>query len=282
MVKLLRSDLRRLFKSVSFWACVFAGFVWGAVKIYNSYKMFIDMGNTSDEGVFWIGGEFSAYPGIPLIIAVLTALFVGTDFSGGTIRNKIAIGHSRKSVCFSYIVACIAGGFAINLAYLVGDYAMGLILGGKTNFYSGFVGELIVTFISYAALCSVLAVLCMLIARRTVGIIAALLTAFFTPMIAESIHNKAAEPEFLVDRRYNKEHTSYTETVEPNPEYISGLMRVICTAADNFLPMGQLEQQSQGHVHTQSQIISYPLYSLGFIAVTSAAGVSVFRRKDLK
>lgn len=262
MTKLLKADFSRLFKSASFWVCVFAGFIWGVFKEY--YYIADNSSNT-----LYICKVFDSYPGIPIIIAVLISLFVGTDFSNKTIRNKITIGYLRSSVYLSYIIVGIVGGFAVNLTYIVGNYAIGMIYGAKTYFYSHFASMLIIDFAAYAALCSFLVMLCLMIGRKTVGSIAALIILFFTPKMASIIHNAVSQPKSFI-------------TVIPSPVYISGVKRVIYTVADNFFPIGQLEQLQSGDVYEQSQMIGYPQYSLGFIAVTTAAGIAVFRKKNIQ
>ena len=72
---------------------------------------------------------------------------------------------------------------------------------------------------------------------------------------------------------------------EPNPMYIGeGLKRDIMTAITDGLPSGQIMRleanQRQNYPLHNPEL--YPLYSLGAIVVITAAGIVIFRRKDLK
>ncbi len=66
---------------------------------------------------------------------------------------------------------------------------------------------------------------------------------------------------------------------EPNPMYVSGIQRDVITVVNDVLPSGQLVQVEMGSVHNEELM---PLYSLGVLAVSTAVGVLVFRKKDLK
>ena len=82
-------------------------------------------------------------------------------------------------------------------------------------------------------------------------------------------------------------YVTETETTEdgaaynlvPNPMYITGMRRDIMNTVIDVLPGGQMLTLQSSYTHNEKL---YPLYSLGVIAVTTAAGVLFFRRKDLK
>ena len=86
MSKLLRADFSRLFKNKIFWLGVLfmaglAGFVtftrWSDMRAVPEYY-------GSSDGLLFVGGMY-----IDIVIAVVTGIFVGTDYSSGTIRKCI-------------------------------------------------------------------------------------------------------------------------------------------------------------------------------------------------
>ena len=89
MTKLLRGDFIRLFKSKIFWLCVIFMFGFASMAVYTKWsdsKLVPDYYNPPD-GLLLAG---AAYLGI--VIAVVLGIFIGTDYSHGTIRNKISVG----------------------------------------------------------------------------------------------------------------------------------------------------------------------------------------------
>lgn len=65
---------------------------------------------------------------------------------------------------------------------------------------------------------------------------------------------------------------------EANPEAVTGFTRTVLETIYNVLPFGAVEQARED---TRARDL-LPLYSLGFLTVTTAAGVLAFRRKDIK
>lgn len=60
---------------------------------------------------------FLSAQGIGILSSVFYSLFLGTEYSEGTIRNKVIIGHKRKNI---YISSFLSGCFAITIIYLAG------------------------------------------------------------------------------------------------------------------------------------------------------------------
>ena len=113
MDKLLRADFSRLFKSKEFWICaalMLAVSVGNAFRTINSAKNFL-----SDTKFYIDEYVFSLAPYTAVISAVLISLFLGTEYSDKTIRNKLIIGYTRTSIYLANFIICFAGS-AIMLA----------------------------------------------------------------------------------------------------------------------------------------------------------------------
>lgn len=285
MARLLHADFARLGKSLTFWGCMAAALIWGAVKVFYDHQKWasIPVNDTSAENIYYFTYNYvDGFSQLVLIMAVFAAMFIGTDYSQRTIRNKIAIGRSRAAVYFSNLTVCAAGSLLFNLSYAAGVTIMGLAFGGRTWLFDFYVGEFIIIVAADIAMSALLTLLCMLLDRKAVCTAAALVIFFVTPFIAESVNMDVQEPEYNVHREWNEDKTSYTETKTKNEKYISGAKRFFYVALNNVSPLGQYRQLNSGNIYDTSQYIGYPLLSLGLAAVSSAVGVLVFRKKNLK
>lgn len=287
MARLLHANFARLWKSITFWGCAAAALIWGAVKVYYDYRKWasIPVNDTSAERIYYFAYNYiDAFSQLVLIMAVFAAMFIGTDYSQRTIRNKIAIGRSRAAVYFSNLTVCAAGSLLFNLSYAAGVTIMGLAFGGRFWVYyvSDVFYEFIIVVAADIAMSALLTLLCMLLNHKAVCTAAALIIFFVTPFIAESVNDAVQEPEYNVWREWNEDKTSYTETKTKNENYISGAKRFFFVALNNISPLGQYQQLERGNIYDTPQYVGYPLFSLGLTTVSSAVGVLVFRRKDLK
>ena len=117
MIKLLKADFCRMFKSKLIYAGIFVmiGFSLLATisRVYEG-KILGESGYNTPDGLLFNGIMF-----LSVIIALINSMFIGTDTSDGTLRNKIIVGHSRYSICFSYWVVTSVCSVALHLAYIV-------------------------------------------------------------------------------------------------------------------------------------------------------------------
>lgn len=121
MLKLLRADFSRLFKDKLFYILILGMFAFGAaVPIIHSMDASYEW--SMDSGLF-------AYVCIvPIAASLLTALFVGREYSDSTLRNKIVVGHDRVGIYLSNLIVCTTAALALCIAYLVPFVCLGAIL----------------------------------------------------------------------------------------------------------------------------------------------------------
>ena len=99
MGKLLKAGFYRLGKSKLFWGLIIA------TAIISGLTFFF----TEDEQVILEQKFLSNLNFIPFIIAIFVALFISVEFSEGTIRNKIIVGHNKIQIYLStFIVNMVA------------------------------------------------------------------------------------------------------------------------------------------------------------------------------
>ncbi|MBQ3940898.1 MAG: hypothetical protein II723_07285 [Oscillospiraceae bacterium] len=101
MSKLLSADFARLFMSKTFRIIMVICFAMG--PLFNLVNM-----SGSDQKT--LAG--SVEPGVlfllPMMLTAVMGLNVVSEFTNGSIRNKIMIGHSRRAICFSWIIVYTA------------------------------------------------------------------------------------------------------------------------------------------------------------------------------
>ena len=92
MNKLLRAGFARLAKSRIFWICTAVSFGIGVISSITRYREMMDITgySYSMEDILFTNCIF-----MPIFSAVFAGLFIGTEYSDGTIRNKL-IAAARK------------------------------------------------------------------------------------------------------------------------------------------------------------------------------------------
>lgn len=63
---------------------------------------------------------------ISLALTVFVGFFVGTEYRDGTLRNKIAAGHSRTAIYLANLITNAAAGCIIYTVYLLANFCVGL------------------------------------------------------------------------------------------------------------------------------------------------------------
>lgn len=267
MIKILRADLSRLWKTKAVWICAAGAFVVNFINIVSQ--------NIS-------GGFYGGFVITIFISAVFTALFLGTDYSDGTIRNKLSVGASRAQVYFANLLASAAGAFVIAGAAQLATALYALVTQKSPNAFADVDFEMSVVICAAAVLaaCSLFTLMSMLIANKASVIIWAVLITTGLLFLSQYLTSRLNEEKTVYGSYYDESIGDYTEMHEyPNERYVSGAKRVLMNAANNILPFGGILKASSANT---ADIAFVPLYSLGAAAAISAAGVVVFRKKDIK
>ncbi len=279
MNKLLRANFARLKKDKVFWigmAFMFAAGVFSVVQ-----KCLNDPTSAPDPILF-------IFPVlIGLVSAAFTSLYIGTEYSDGTIRNKLIIGHKRGDIYLSNLITCSAAGILMCLSYMTAVAALGIPLLGpfKMKFFSILVLAL-VSFAMVIATAALFTLLCMLNQNKASAAVVCILFAVALLVLATSINNRldAAPYYYSYTLPSNSGEQSDTtiynkEEKVPNPQYLEGTKREAYQFFLDFLPTGQaIEISGQETPH----IWQMPLYSLCITLLSTVCGTIVFRKKDLK
>lgn len=276
MRNLLSAGFTRLWRNKPLWlsCALLASLIVNA--IWNYYSAGIKYGAHSR-----IDTAFRyCVPFIPILISVVCALFIGVDYAHGTIRNKVVCGHSRGSVYLSNLILCSAASLIICTAVMVSGLGLGLpLLGGFAMGWSGAVLFFIGIYTLSLAWAALFTLLAMLINSRTVSAVAALLLSLALVMAGAYLEGRLeAQPTIQ----------SYTITVsgglelaeeQPNPAYLpDGPVRDVFQFLSDFTPGGQTVQHSK----TANRPEVLMAYDATLFILSTAAGLFLFKRKDLK
>lgn len=274
MAKLIQSNFSRLWKSKSFWVCVIIAVAMSLPNLIN---------NVVNNTPWMLGGFITSRAGIDALLfaPIFASLFLGTEYANGTIRNKLAVGHSRVSVYFSNLITVSVGCLLMLAFYCVLPTALGVIKGVKFGMeIDDFMLKIAITVAAAVALASIFTLLGMLISSKSLTTTITIVLSFVMFIGSMIILQFLQEPEYYSGVTIEDDGTIREINDEPNPMYIKpGLKRDIFTVITNVTPFGQCMRLAADDTKNPEQ---YLMYSLGVLSVSTAAGALVFRRKDLK
>ncbi|MDE6280799.1 MAG: ABC transporter permease [Oscillospiraceae bacterium] len=286
MTKLLSANFLRLRKSNTFWGSLGVCVGLGVLAAIGEFRAQISMGVDLSvpevvqykallEGQFF---EYTAFIGI--LAAEFIALFLGTEYSDGAIRNKIAVGHSRLSIYFANLIT----GFVASLMCMAGYMASCLAVGAPLLGWFTKPAPLILTAIfgsvvTLAAFCAIFTFVAMNCSKKSTSVVICLLGVFAALIAATVIYSMLEEPEFITGYEMAIDGQIANSVPEPNPMYLTGLKREIYQFIYDLLPTGQSLQYTTLNFTNPLRLMGL---SAAVAAVFSAAGAALFRKKDLK
>lgn len=278
MNDLISAGLFRLKRDKVFWACLATLLVLSAAVVLNSCRLCRSMWA---EGylVDLSGRFFQPVPAIGLCMAVFTGLFLGTDHSEGALRNRLMVGHSRERVYLAGLEVSLTGAVAFTLTWLVGsglpaalNRDLWLLELGPTVFFP------LVALGSVLALASVLTVVGMLAEKKSTAAVASILLVLGLLVVSAWLRARLLEPEMNSALTITAQGMEWGDPT-PNPRYVSGALRQCYGLLLDILPTGQM-------VLLADMAVARPVLNLAAsVAVTAAAslaGMTLFRKKDLK
>ena len=280
MKNLLSAEFSRLFKNRLFHGLLISAFLFGT-----GMQLYIYFGSLKSDIVPRIdSGFFAIAMLIGFVAAAFVSLFVGTEYSDGTLRNKIIHGKLRRDIYLSKFAIC---GFALLLIY-VSYYSASLLFGLPINgkFTSEPSSIIVAALTLYLSSCSYIAVflaIAMNCNKKAVVSVTSLLLAialFFTAVAVTSMLN---EPEYYPESLYMDENGELrNEPEQPNPNYPTGVKRKVLEIVNDLNPTGQCIQLSgaldeSGFVYKTD----FLLYAAGLIFISTTVGLIVFKKKDI-
>lgn len=242
MRRLLAANLRRLWINKGFWASVI--FMSCAEALL--CLLLLKQGRLPMDLVL-----FLSLQGIGIVTSVFFSLFLGTEYSDGTIRNKLIVGHKRSSI---YLASLLTGSVAVTVLYLAG-VVTGCVIGvvafappshsiGQLVL-AGFIGWL--ACVSYVSIFNLIGMLC---ANKAKTAILCMLTAFvlvFAGMLLYAL--------------------------------LQGTPSATLLFLFEFSPFGQTAQTLPIAIDAPGRLAGYAVL---LSAILTATGLCAFGKKDLK
>ena len=268
MSRLLVSTFIRMLKKVIFWffvLCMFAYGVYTALNIASEARI----GFVLDRCLF------ECLPLMGLISAIFTSLFIGSEYSDGTIRNKIIVGHSRIRIYLANLIVCAIASVLISLSYTVG-----------ATIFLCMISSLMIS-ITFASIMTLLAILN---TNKAGNVVVSMILALVLLVSGSFIHQKLGEPK-LYDNYVTVNEMGIPTQVEqlPNPQYIEGTPRIVLEVLSDLLPSGQAIQLADAfdtEGMTDESIAKAPYrwmgYSLLVTFLTSVLGIALFQKKEIR
>lgn len=278
MSKLLYANFARLMKNKIFWLIEIF------LVCYGIFVYIMGQGNVAVFGVAdneWTIYFFQVALFIHALMAIFVPFYISTDYSDGTIRNKIIIGYERKDIYLANFVICYVVGVIYFLTYIITSLLAGYFLIGSRTF-TGMtnlpwrIGYSLIIILVYSAVFSVVA---MVDSNKARVAVVELLLVFVSVVLLTQIFGDLSQPERTNQVVMRADGTMEVEENVPNPKYVSGAQRVVYEWIDTLLPTDQAMYVLEPNA---SYSVKAPICMLGETILIVAAGLYIFERKDIK
>ena len=279
MTNLMISGFKRLLKNRAFQITAVVVAVVGLFEIFMMYRdSIIEM-----DTPYFDGGLFSFAALGVFALAAVVPLFVGSEYSDGTIRNKLVVGHLRGAVYLSMLFTSLFAGTLLILVWTAAYLIPGVILMEHANPLWVYLCLYLAMFLELAVFSAIFTLLTMTLGNKAGSAVVCILCALLLVMQGIIVKSMLEEPEFYGPEIIVSDsgEVSYSGEMEPNPNYIpeGSPKRAFYNFLMDFTPGGQALQISAQAIDNLSKMC---FYDIGWLVVLTVAGVLVFRRKDLK
>lgn len=275
MNKLLTAELSRMKKSRCFIYSMVFMLILGIIIPFIQFKNMKQYGTSPMiENTFFAYAVF-----IGILLAVFSSLYIGTEFSDGTIRNKLIVGHKRNMIYLSYCIMTMIAGCLMCLAYIITYTIFGIfLLGFFTLDFTILIQFILCSVMMTLAYSAIYTMIAMLIQNKAITSVICILGAFILLIGATYVNSQLNQPKTYEAYSFNTEDNSSKLEVIENPRYLTGSKRAVYEFIYDFLPPCQaiqLSDMSAVHLWQMS------FYSLLIIIIVTPVGIYRFKKKDI-
>lgn len=273
MSRVFYANLFRLRKSRLFWwAVILTALVTAGSVLLCCLTIEGDISEYALENY-----ALSGAPVAVIVNAVAVILFLGTDHSERTVRNKLIVGNKRCGVYAANMLTGVVTGCSVNAAWLVGGLAGVPILGWWKMPLPEAVMYIASSMACAVAVSAAAASVGMLIQSKSGAITVGLVAAFALIFCASGMYTRLGDQKEVMTAE-NIEGELKFELIE-NPNYVDGVKRAAYELALNVNPLGMSIALS--NCDLKDPVASFA--GAGFVTVfISSLGAAAFRRKDLR
>lgn len=262
MRNLIFANFTRLKKSKLFRAGIIVSSLYTVFLLIMNYLEMTASVEITTVSLNWF--FFSAISVAAIFCPIYSGFFIGTEYSDGTIRNKLIAGHKRSNIYFANGITIFCAEsllFLVNAALII---VLGIPLFGLNIEYpSYFIIYLLAGILILAAFASLFTMVSTLISNKTSSVATCLIIYVIL---------------FIITNYLRIAVFSYYGDV--TLDIISNkITRIILEFLYDFLPTGQSLQISSGIILRPFNVI---LYSSLNIILTTVWGLFVFKKKDIK
>lgn len=275
MNKLLSANFMRLKKDKVFWLCMGVMLIYAVVYMLNGCRQAtVDMfGYTYSIDKYY----FHFATSIGAFCALFGSMFFGTEYSDGTIRNKIIVGHTRTSFYIANLITAFTATLLMMSVWLIGALVAIPALGVWEMGISRLLLYLMIAVMFVSAFSAICTFVNMPSSNKAVTVVASILLFFGLLIFSSMIYNSLSEPAMTINVKIAVDGIDISVPT-PNPHYVSGITREVYDFIIDFLPTGQGVKMWQLQInHPVRMLISSVIITL----LTTLGGVSVFKRKNL-
>lgn len=275
MINLLRANFSRMWKNKPFLLSAAIMLLTGITVPFTHFL------NRDTEWTL----DFSFFTYIflaSILTAVLTALFVGGEYSDGTLRNKLIAGHRRSSIYMANLIVCVTAGILLCVFHMIPHAVLGCLFSCRFNAEPKtilcYIGLSFMAIAAFTALFTLISMLCQSKSYTVAGCILLTVALLFWGVQITSALN---EPEIFPAYTYvdTESGTTTEESTTRNPNYLTGTKRQIYKFLQDLTPGGQALQIADMNTDTPVQLT---LFDGVILLVVTGCGLALFRRKDLK
>lgn len=262
MRNLLSAGIVRLFKSRLFWLLAAAETAWSGFLAWLLYD-YSNLTENLNMSVFM--------PMFYICVAEATfcGFYIGTDYSDGTVRNKISVGHTKRKIYLSNLIICCLAGTALLLVHIAVILGVGLALIGPAILPDMLLIKTLCALITVIAGTSLFTAASMLLSRAAFAVAANIFISL--GMIASGLYVLIlySEPEFVPG-----------SGGLPNPRYVGGAGRAVLEFFEKILPVSSAYEVMRNSC-TCAVCFKIIGFSLLAAAAITLAGLAAFRRKNI-
>lgn len=273
MSNLLRANFYRMRRDQMFWCCMGTVLICSAVFVFFWCREALLLGSEAALEQYY----FNMVMSLGFFTAMFAAMFLNAEYSEGTIRNKLAVGRTRRDIYLAHFLTVLTASLFFVAAWLLGGCA-GIPMIGPWGFgLEGLAFHVLIAVGSTIAFAAIFTFLGLLLSGRPATVIV-VLSWFALLLGASTIENILSEPEFSGGVLMTMDGIQMINQ-EPNPRYVSGALRTFYEFLRDVIPAGQA-------IQVQNLAVLHPLRALlcdlGVTAAFTLGGLALFARKDLK
>ena len=277
MSKLLSANFIRLQKSKEFWICAVSTLLISVGMIYSGSgwaKEAASRGYIKPLDDYF----FQMVPYIGAIIAIFISLFVGTEYSDGTIRNKLIVGHTRTDIYLANFWTCLISSVVFTILWFIGGLPGLYLIGSFSMGIAEVIAYLFVAIGIAAALSAIFVWISMVPRSKAHTVVFAIVLWVLMGLAGSGVNDRLHEQEFHGGMAMiNGEFVMLEDT--PNSLYLTGIARTVFECLHRIIPIGQAVAMLELEITTPVLNIAV---SVIVTVVATVLGILMYRRKDLK